>query len=930
MKSLKINSLLISGLIFVFLIIFSLLLSSGETIAQEEEEEICEKKEITVIARDSQGNFIPNINFEIWSQTEDVDGQPKPGVKFASGKIDSILGKGIASFSDEENIDYCLKMWDKNKIIGEFWFYDDLTADCGQSVEITEQLGAIHFVLRNAENNLVKNKEFSVYTQRYDADDNPIKEKEDLVTKLNSSTEGESVIYVASRNRSLDGEGEDYYVFETNGDQGGTFIMYDIIVNDSDTTDVEYIFSDIAFYIKDIEDNPFPANSKLEIYEQTINYDNEKTTGGKIRDVYTNDKGLAIFENPAGIYAAKTMGGDGKYYYFYDLEMYDQERNIIYLTTDEEWSPSEGTCEADSKLTVITRNYWSDLISDINFELYEQTIDIDGKPAADTKITNGSTNENGSGSVLFNPDPRKTYVLKIYDKNPKAGEFWFFDNIKFTCGEDKEFIKYLSSINIVLRDADENLKKNQKFSLYTQKIDIDGDPIKEKDDLISSSLTTSEEGIATIYLADDHPYINDKKGTYIFTSIGENNTEFVEYNIDIINEREIDFNYIFSDIVFEIKDAAGNNMPLKRKLEFMNQEKSSAGDYYTNKTIKSLELDNSGQVKLEYPAGNYAARIKDDAGKYINFWNIEIKNQARTNKKLITPLLRVSPYDENNNLMPENTAISIYNMASDEAGAYYKNDKIISVKTNALGYAETILTPDVYLIIFKTNNKEYGEAIQTKNGVLQKINLKASSNLLIEVGKVYNIDLSQPQSNALVDKLKGYILLQVEENGEAWYVDESSRSRYYMKNGSAAYDMMKKFGLGITNENLKKIEIGLDNRLEEYDYDGDGLHDKLEEALGTDVFNSDSDNDGYSDGAEVKNGYTPLGSGKFIFDNNLSEHLKGKILLQVESKGEAWYINPKDGRRYYMKDGDSAYQIMRYLSLGITNENLSKIEENSL
>jgi len=60
----------------------------------------------------------------------------------------------------------------------------------------------------------------------------------------------------------------------------------------------------------------------------------------------------------------------------------------------------------------------------------------------------------------------------------------------------------------------------------------------------------------------------------------------------------------------------------------------------------------------------------------------------------------------------------------------------------------------------------------------------------------------------------------------------------------------------------------------------------------------------------------------------LVNKVKGKILLQVEEKGEAWYVNPDDGKRYYMKDGDSAYQVMKFLSLGINNSNLEKIAED--
>ncbi|MCX6722568.1 MAG: hypothetical protein NT094_00695, partial [Candidatus Staskawiczbacteria bacterium] len=54
----------------------------------------------------------------------------------------------------------------------------------------------------------------------------------------------------------------------------------------------------------------------------------------------------------------------------------------------------------------------------------------------------------------------------------------------------------------------------------------------------------------------------------------------------------------------------------------------------------------------------------------------------------------------------------------------------------------------------------------------------------------------------------------------------------------------------------------------------------------------------------------------------------GKILLQVESRGEAWYVSQTDSNRYYMADGNAAYNIMRNLGVGISNANLEKIEKN--
>ena len=111
-----------------------------------------------------------------------------------------------------------------------------------------------------------------------------------------------------------------------------------------------------------------------------------------------------------------------------------------------------------------------------------------------------------------------------------------------------------------------------------------------------------------------------------------------------------------------------------------------------------------------------------------------------------------------------------------------------------------------------------------------------------------------------------------------------------------------------------------------------GVCNKLEEALGTDLNNPDSDGDGYLDGVEIKNNYDPLDRGLVKIQYNdqaLINRVKGYILLQVESHGEAWYVNPKDGKRYYMTDGDAAYQIMRYLSLGITNIDLNTIPISS-
>lgn len=177
--------------------------------------------------------------------------------------------------------------------------------------------------------------------------------------------------------------------------------------------------------------------------------------------------------------------------------------------------------------------------------------------------------------------------------------------------------------------------------------------------------------------------------------------------------------------------------------------------------------------------------------------------------------------------------------------------------------------------------------------------------------------------------LSGKILLQVEENGEAWYVNPLDNLRYYLGRPLDAFNLMRRFGLGIKNEYLNQIPIGLIAQ-SGTDSDNDGLVDLLEDAIKTDKYNKDTDGDGFNDKVEIENQYNPNGSGKFPTEINqaLIDRLKGRILLQVEDHGEAWYINPDNGHRYFLGRPVHAFEIMRTLGLGITNADLATIKIN--
>lgn len=129
----------------------------------------------------------------------------------------------------------------------------------------------------------------------------------------------------------------------------------------------------------------------------------------------------------------------------------------------------------------------------------------------------------------------------------------------------------------------------------------------------------------------------------------------------------------------------------------------------------------------------------------------------------------------------------------------------------------------------------------------------------------------------LPKRLAGRILLQTDARGEAWYIQPKTQTRYYLENEKSCVDVMRSTSLGITNADLKKIPAATGQR----------------------------------------------------GDAKLVRRLSGWILLAVEQQGQAWYVNPLDGRRHYLADGAACMDILRQFGLGITTADLRRIPMNS-
>ena len=134
-------------------------------------------------------------------------------------------------------------------------------------------------------------------------------------------------------------------------------------------------------------------------------------------------------------------------------------------------------------------------------------------------------------------------------------------------------------------------------------------------------------------------------------------------------------------------------------------------------------------------------------------------------------------------------------------------------------------------------------------------------------------------AQGLGERLTGRILLDVERNGEAWYVYPKDNKRYYLGRPNDAFSIMRELGLGISERDFQRIA------------------------------QADTEVDG---------------------DLEFAKKLAGLIVLQIERNGEAWYINPLTYKKHYLGRPNDAFNIMRELGLGISRKNLAYVYKNTL
>ena len=125
-----------------------------------------------------------------------------------------------------------------------------------------------------------------------------------------------------------------------------------------------------------------------------------------------------------------------------------------------------------------------------------------------------------------------------------------------------------------------------------------------------------------------------------------------------------------------------------------------------------------------------------------------------------------------------------------------------------------------------------------------------------------------PAQRNLASELRGRIIMQVNENGEAWYVNPANNRRHFLGDPSSAFNTMSNLAVGISEEDFKAVE------------------------------------------------------------SRTRADLSGRFLIRSERNGEMYYINPATLEPNYVGNPADALKLMESRGIGISNSDLQKIPTN--
>lgn len=359
-----------------------------------------------IVTRDADGVLIPNINFSIFQQLTDPDGHPYFGSSLGTGKTDA-GGQAYLCLAASKTGPYAVKFYEYNANYGNLTLWNDSLPPSGTGgYNIEVRLSYMRVVIRDAENELVKNITFDVYVQEYDIDghaiigENNLRQEKLVASNYNTGETGLARAYLAAGT----------YVLRIHGTGPTYFYLWEQAVKNGEVKPLEYKMGTLRVVFADPFNNLL-KNQKFSVYKQAYDVRNQPIFGTSIGSFNTGDTGKQDLYLPTGAYAFKINGSQSDAY-FTKWKVTSTNDTLSWLNY-----------RLATLRTVIYNNAGA-LLANQRYSIGEQGTNAAGQPVV-TKIvvSSGNTGVLGYQDLYLTP---KKYVF-IYGEK-KAYNIEVFEN----------------------------------------------------------------------------------------------------------------------------------------------------------------------------------------------------------------------------------------------------------------------------------------------------------------------------------------------------------------------------------------------------------------------------------------------------------------------------------------------------------------------
>ena len=600
-------------------------------------------------------------------------------------------------------------------------------------------------------------------------------------------------------------------------------------------------------------------------------------------------------------------------------------------------------CGDYTNLNVVVKDPAGSYVSGATVEIYKQEADSSGLIRATTRLTSGKTDSvSGTAKLKFKNSTASSaaYALKIRTINHDDAAFWFY-NIYLGCGENVTVERTLSGILFILHGSDGQRLERTRFDIYSQRYDSSGNPVEEKKEKLSS-ITTDYSGEAKVYLpAGSVRGLGETAGDYYALELSHGGLKFNFFNIYVSDGRLSTFNYFLSSLRVKLEYSDGLSFPPGTEVEVFKQETDSSGYRQKGSKVGEFTLGADSYGTIEVPAGTYVLGVKKSDKSYHYFWSVIAREGQRADHVLnaqttAAPVactdkarLVITLRDANGNLIP-GLKFEAYEQTADANGLPSAGKKIGSGTTDNSGQAEISFKPDTqkaYALKVWDKNDDVGvfwffdaarfvcgyDRYVTKYLPALTVVLRDASG---ELKRNHNFSLYAQRydfdQNPFFESKDLIANLKTDGGGQALVYVAPYNPYFPSQTGFYALSVKNE-----KNEVKKVYDIQIpaeNNHVFQYNIPAPVLENNSSSSSSSSALVSSS--------SAVTPAATTL-SGQS--DAALTERLKGRILLQVESKGQAWYVNPVDEKRYYLGRPADAFDVMRRFGLGISNKDFSAL-----